>query len=187
METNIYFIRHAEPDRSVKDEMLRPLTEKGISDAALVVKALKDKNIAVVYSSPYKRAVDTVMGLADAYNLKINIVDDFRERKVDNIWVEDFRSFSRKQWEDFNYKLECGECLREVQERNIAALYKVLISNQGRNAVIGSHGTALSTIINYFNPNFGYDDFWSIIDKMPYIICFKFDGMEFKGMEDVEL
>ena len=50
-----------------------------------------------------------------------------------------------------------------------------------------SYGTALSTIINYFNPNFGYDDFWAIADKMPYIICFKFNDMEFAAMEEIKL
>ena len=32
VKTNIYFVRHAQPDISVKDDMLRPLTEKGMAD-----------------------------------------------------------------------------------------------------------------------------------------------------------
>ena len=60
-------------------------------------------------------------------------------------------------------------------------------SKLGRNIVVGSHGTALSTIINYYNPDFGYEGFWSIADKMPYILCFKFKNMEFVSMEEVEL
>jgi 2,3-bisphosphoglycerate-dependent phosphoglycerate mutase len=187
MKTKIYFVRHAQPDISTKDDMLRPLTEKGMEDTKRVTKALQGKNIEVIYSSPYKRSYDTVKDLADANNLEINLVEDFRERKVDNVWVEDFRAFSRRQWEDFNFKLESGECLREVQERNVAALYDVLKSNLGRNVVVGSHGTALSTVINYFNPDFGYDDFWAIADKMPYILCLKFDNMDFEGMEEVKL
>ena len=159
LETNIYFVRHAQSDYSNKDEKLRPLTEKGMEDRMRVTKALQDKNIVAVYSSPYKRAYDTVKDLADRYGLEINVVEDFKERKVDNAWVEDFRAFSRKQWGDFNFKLENGECLREVQERNVTAFYDVLKNNLGRNVVVGSHGTALSTIINYFSPDFGYDDF----------------------------
>lgn len=187
METNIYFVRHAQPDYSNKDEMLRPLTEKGMADTKLVTKTLKDKNIEAVYSSPFKRAFETVKDLAVSMGLEINVVEDFRERKVDNVWVDDFRAFSRSQWEDFNFKLDCGECLREVQERNIAALYDVLKRNPGRNIAVGSHGTALSTIINYFNPAFRHDDFWAIVDKMPYIMCFKFNNMEYAGMDEIEL
>lgn len=185
--TSIYFVRHAQPDISVKDDMLRPLTDKGLADAKRVTMTLKDSNIEAIYSSPYKRAYDTVRDLAEALHLDINAKDGFRERKVDNVWVEDFIAFSRKQWGDFNFKLQCGECLREVQERNVAALYDVLKDNLGRNIVVGSHGTALSTIINFFNPEFGFDGFWSIVDKMPYIISFKFRNMEFIGMEEVQL
>ncbi len=145
-----FFVRHAQPDISIKDDMLRPLTERGIADTKRVTKVLKDRNIEAIYSSPYKRAYDTVKDLAEVTGLGINIVEGFRERKVDNVWVDDFRAFSRKQWEDFDFKLECGECLREVQERNVAALNDVLKSNMGRNIVVGSHGTALSTIINYY-------------------------------------
>jgi len=167
--------------------MMRPLTDKGMADTKRVTKALKNRNIKAIYSSPYKRAYDTVKDLAEATDLEINIVEDFRERKVGNVWVDDFTAYSRKQWADFDYKLEHGESLREVQKRNITALYDILKNNLGRNVVVGSYGTALSTIINYFNPDFGYDDFWSIVDKMPYILCFKFKNMEFIGMEEVEL
>lgn len=187
MNTCIYFVRHAQSDYSIKDDMLRPLTEKGMADIKCVTKALLDKNIEAIFSSPFKRAYDTVKDLADTNGFEINIIEDFRERKVDNVWVDDFRTFSRMQWEDFNFKLECGECLREVQERNISALNDILKSNLGRNIVVGSHGTALSTIINYFNPDFRYNGFWSIVDKMPYILCFKFNNMEFVGKEEVEL
>jgi len=38
---------------------------------------------------------------------------------VGNVWIEDFNSFAKKQWEDFDYKLSDGESLREVQNRNI--------------------------------------------------------------------
>lgn len=40
---DIYFVRHAESDSRVHDEFLRPLTEKGIQDSALVTNYLKDK------------------------------------------------------------------------------------------------------------------------------------------------
>lgn len=41
--------------------------------------------------------------------------------------------------------------------------------------VIGTHGTALSTIIQYYNPGFGYDEFTKIRSAMPWIVEFTFD------------
>ncbi len=102
-------------------------------------------------------------------------VDDFRERKVGSSWIEDFPEFTKNQWSDFDYKLTDGESLKEVQNRNIAALDTVLEKYKDKNIVIGSHGTALSTIINYYDHSFGHKDFEIIRFAMPWIVKFVFD------------
>lgn len=186
MKTHIYFVRHAQSDFSVRDDRTRPLTEKGLADTYLVTDVLKDKSIFAVYSSPYKRCLNTIKGLADSLDLKINIIEDFRERRIGDTWIEDFKGFIDIQWADFDYKLANGECLREVQERNIAALFEVLKQNQGKSIAIGTHGTALSTIVNYFIPKYGVGDFWGMAYKNPYILCFSFSGAEFINMEEIE-
>ncbi|SHI20331.1 histidine phosphatase family protein [Sporanaerobacter acetigenes] len=185
MKTYIYFVRHAEPDFSIKDDLTRPLTEQGVADAKKVTNALMNRDITAIYSSTYKRAIDTIKDFAENSGLEIITNNDFCERKVGE-WVEDFRGFSEKQWQDFDFKLLGGESLREVQERNVTALFNVIRNNFGENVVIGTHGTALSTIINYFNSNFEYADFWRIVDKMPYILCFIFNDMKLESIEEVE-
>lgn len=173
--TTVYFVRHAEPNYENHNDVLRELSSKGLEDRKLVTRFLEDKHIDVVLSSPYKRAIDTVSDFADDQQLQIDTMHDFRERKVGNEWIEDFTSFAKKQWEDFTYKLAGGECLREVQARNISALQQVLDKYAGKNIVIGSHGTALSTIINYYDASFGYSDFEKIKYVMPWIVEFVFD------------
>lgn len=159
MITVVYFVRHAEPNYENHDDMTRELSAKGLKDRKLVTKFLMDKNIQIVLSSPYKRAVDTVREFAEKKEMDIDIIDGFRERKVDSLWIEDFNSFCKKQWEDFEYKLSDGECLKEVQDRNILALKNIVEKFKGKNIVVGSHGTALSTIVNYYDKKFGYSDF----------------------------
>lgn len=176
--TNVYFIRHAEPNYDNHDDKTRELSAKGLKDRELVTDFLTDKQIAIVVSSPFKRAIDTVRDFANKSGMDITIIDDFRERRVDSCWIEDFTSFSRKQWEDFSYKLSDGECLLEVQSRNIAALNKLLDDYNGRNIVVGSHGTALSTIINYYDKTYGYEDFNEIRHLMPWVVQFTFDGKD---------
>lgn len=83
--TRVYFIRHAKPDVSVRDDLTRPLTEGSLNDCRKVTEFLLDKNITKVFLSPYKRAVDTVKDFADTSGLKINIVENFRERKVSKL------------------------------------------------------------------------------------------------------
>lgn len=173
--TIIYFVRHAAPNYNNHDDAVRELTPQGLIDRKRVTEFLWNKDIDTVLSSPYKRAVDTVREFADAKGLEITLVDGFRERKVDSGWIEDFNGFCRRQWEDFAFKLSGGESLREVQKRNIDALNQVLYTYNDNNIVIGSHGTALSTIINYFDSSFGYNEFVKIKNLMPWIVMFKFE------------
>lgn len=174
--THLYFVRHAQPNYDNHDDYARELTEKGLEDRKLATAFLENKEIDVVLSSPYIRAVDTVRHFADKHGFTIKTIDDFRERKVDSIWIEDFYGFTKKQWEDFSYKLSDGETLGEVQERNIKALKQVLREQEGKNVVIGSHGTALSTIVNYYQPDFGFEDFEKIRMVMPWVVHFAFVG-----------
>ena len=173
--TTIYFVRHAEPNYDNHDDLSRELSNKGLKDRRLVTDFLADKQIDMVLSSPYKRAIDTVYEFAEGKGIGITIIDAFKERRVDSGWIEDFDLFCKKQWEDFGYKLSDGECLEEVQKRNISALSSVLEQHRNKNIVVGSHGTALSTIINYYDKTFGYSDFNKIRYLMPWIVEFTFE------------
>jgi 2,3-bisphosphoglycerate-dependent phosphoglycerate mutase len=187
MITIIYFVRHAEPDYSVHDDEIRPLTQNGEIAAQKVACFFEDKGIEVVLSSPYKRAVDTIKPYANKSGLQIELVYEFRERKVDSCWIEDFKSFTQKQWADFDYKLSDGESLGEVQYRNITALKRTLDEYSGKNIIIGSHGTALSTIINHYDPTFGYDDFEKIKTVMPWIVKFTFEDNALNLIEKIDI
>ena len=185
--TNVYFVRHAQPDYNVHDDTLRPLTEKGWRDCALVSEYLSGRNISRAYSSPYKRAVDTIRGFTETRGLDIILVEAFRERKISEEWIEDFTSYANKQWSDFDFALPGGESLRVVQTRNTAALHRLLIAHPGEEIIVGSHGTALSTIINYFDKSFGYENFLRIVGLMPWIVHFTFDGTTCIEIEQIDL
>ncbi len=182
--TKIYFIRHAKPDYTNHDDHARPLTEEGREDCKKVTEFLSDKHITKAFSSPYIRSIDTIKDYTQKAGLKIDIIDDFRERCLDNVWVEDFNAFAKEQWNNFDYKLTNGESLNEVQKRNIAALQCVLLGNANENIVIGTHGTALSTIINYYNNKFDYAEFDRIKTYMPFAVCFEFEGTDIVKIQE---
>ena len=192
--TKVYFVRHAQPEHDHADDRTRPLTAEGMADAKLVLETLKDKQIEVFYCSPYKRSLSTIQETADFYGMTIHTDERLRER-VKGADGNNHGMF-RKRWEDLDYHEDGGESIHMVQERNIEALQEIVAANSGKNIVIGTHGTALSSIMNYFNPNFGCADFLRIIDWMPYIVELDFEGMslveitehahiekEFKGKE----
>ncbi len=185
--TQVYFIRHAEPNYRNHDDFNRELSPRGMEDRHLVTEFLMDKGIDAVLSSPYVRALETIRPFAEAARLPIVHVPDFRERKVDNVWIDDFDAFARNQWADFDYRLADGESLREVQERNVAALTRVLDDYAGQRVAIGGHGTAISTVLNFCDAGFGYREFEGIRRLMPWAVRLDFDGHTFLGMEMFDL
>ncbi|MFC3927973.1 histidine phosphatase family protein [Streptococcus caprae] len=174
MSTTVYFVRHAEPNYQNHDDAQRELTEKGLQVSIKVTEYLKDKGVHQIYSSPFKRAVDTIKHLSETLNLQIHQKEDFRERKIDNVWIEDFDSFVKQQWQNFAYKLKDGESLGEVQERQVRGLNELLVLHPNETIVVGSHGTALSTLINYYSPNFGLQEFQKIKSIFPFLVKFTF-------------
>lgn len=185
--TDVYFVRHAEPNFDNPDVEYRELTPKGLRDRTRVTEYLADKEIHRVFSSPYTRSVDTIRDFADRFGHEVTLVDDFRERKVSTAPVRDLLSFYHDQWMDFSHRLIGGECLSEVQDRNIRALKRLLAEHPGENMVVGSHGTALSLIVNYFDPAFDYDRFEEIRELMPWVVRLSFDGDRFLGFESIDV
>jgi len=90
-----------------------------------------------------------------------------------------------KRWADFTFCGEGEESLGSVQARNIEALNKILTAHKGKTIVIGTHGTALSTILNFYDPSFGFEGFRRIWFWMPYIIRLDFDGANIIGKEEL--
>ncbi len=187
--TTVYFVRHAQSDAQIHDPMTRPLSAKGMADRALVTAFLADKGVDRVLSSPYRRAVDTVGDFAQRQGLTIEIVEDFRERKTSTNWMTDgdFFAVIEQQWRDFHWKKPEHESLLEVQTRNIAALGGVLRRYGGQTLVVGTHGIALSTIINHYDPTYGYESFLAMVHLMPWVVKMRFDGERFVSIESFDL
>ena len=181
--TNIYFVRHAQPDYAFADAAKRPLTEEGERDTLKVVEAMKDIRIDFAVSSPYKRSFDTIKQTADEHGLDIAIDERLHER-INGKNSNNLEMF-RKRWADLSYSESDGECLQSVMDRNIAAVNDILDSHRDENIMVGTHGTALSTILHYYDNSFGVDDFMRLIDFMPYIIRLGFNGRELVEKEEI--
>lgn len=183
--TTVYFIRHAQSARFECEDRVRPLTEEGLADTKQVTAALCDKGITHILSSPYKRTLQTVEDLAQTLGLNVETDEDFRERNAGSWHGENFLAFIERQWADFSYHIMDGECLNDVQKRNIAALKRALEKYDGEIIAIATHGTALSTIINYFKPEYDFHSFMRMIDYMPYVVRMDFDGEKLLSFEEI--
>ena len=181
--TKVYFVRHAEPVHAHVDDRTRPLTAEGLEDRKIVLETLKDKEIDVFYCSPYVRSMATIEEAAAFFDKKILTDERLREREKGKEGNSS-DNLLKMRWADFSFHEEGGESIGMVQERNMAALREILAANEGKNIVIGTHGTALSSILNYYNPQFNCDDFLRIVDWMPNVIELDFEGDKCVGMTE---
>ena len=182
--TRLIFIRHAESDNNVKNEVNRPLTNFGLKSANRIPKLFLNTSIHHFYSSPYVRTIETIKPLAKQKEMDILLRPNLKERKI-GIWVDDFFKYAQKQWNNFDYKIEQGESLREVQKRNIAEVMKIINDHKNQTIVIGTHGTALCTILNHFDRKYNFDYFQSIAKKMPLFIEVRFNGQKLQTIEEL--
>jgi len=82
MNTIIYMVRHAESPFAFGEERSRGLSDSGEEAAKRVACLLKDTEVHVIASSPYKRAVRTVHYLAADMGLPIHEYEELIERPI---------------------------------------------------------------------------------------------------------
>lgn len=166
--TKVFLVRHAQPEHNWEDDRTRPLTVEGKNDAKIVLDFLKNKSIDAFYCSSYRRSFDTIIEAAEYFGKGIITDERLREREKGEGGNE--YGMFEKRWSNHKFHEIGGESIAMVQKRNVNALQDILTANKGKNVVIGTHGTALGTILNYYNSEFGWESFLRIIDWMPYII-----------------
>ncbi|EFI65764.1 MULTISPECIES: histidine phosphatase family protein [Bacillus cereus group] len=181
--TIIYFVRHAHSTYT-KEERERPLSEKGHCDAENVIHLLKDKHIDVVISSPYKRAIQTVQGIANTYHVSIEIEEDLRERLLSSEPVADFNDAIENVWEDWSFAYEGGESNDVAQRRAVICMQSILKKYKGKNIVIGTHGNIMVLLMNYFDSKYDFR-FWKIL-RMPDIFKLNFHNEDLVAAERIE-
>lgn len=154
------------------------------------------KDIDVVISSNYVRAISTAKYLAHQNKLDINIMEGFGERKFGvNSWNEKPKDFTQRQLDDENYKIKNGESRKETADRMYDTLMKVLDEYKGKRIAIVSHATAITYL---FMKMFDYQkgtmniDFNGIkvIDEnfvwnAPEVFKLEFDNNEIVSVENV--
>ncbi|QBP91975.1 histidine phosphatase family protein [Bacillus mycoides] len=181
--TTIYFVRHAHSTYT-KEERERPLSDKGHIDADNVIHLLKEEHIDVVISSPYKRAIQTVQGIANTYNLSIQLEEDLRERLLSKEPVTDFNDAIQKVWEDWTFAYEGGESNDVAQRRAVICMQSILKKYKGKNIVIGTHRNIMVLLMNYFDSKYGFQ-FWKTL-HMPDVYKLTFDNNCFSSAERIQ-
>lgn len=171
METIVYLVRHSEPFKKhmgiekVNESQLfsnikTPLSICGEKLAEKISNNNEFKNIDVVWSSAYVRAMSTAKYFAYNNNVKVNVDERFGERIHGCKYSELPDKFEVKQALNENFKMPNGESQIEVRNRMYSALMEVINENKGKRILILTHSTAmLFLLLKWCKLNINEDSF----------------------------
>lgn len=201
MITTIYLLRHSIPfkeHRGTKNTNETILIENEKTPLSIAGEKLAEekslqeefKNLDIVYSSNYVRAMATAKYFASVNNLKVNIDEVFNERMhgVDN-WSDLPQEFELKQFNDENFKVGYGESQKEVQTRMFNGIMKVLKENKGKRIAIISHSTAIAFLLKkwcevYYDKEYTFNNNTFFNGKWEHLQSFK---LEFKDNDLINI
>ena len=155
--TTLYLVRHAHADWSPDDA--RPLSAQGRASAAVLGDLLALAPIAAIYSSPARRALETIELLARRLRLEPIVVDDLRERELVVPPGTDFGAAVQAAWLSPLTAVAGSESNAVAQSRGLAAVRTIIIEHSGLHVAVATHGNLLALILNGLKPTCGFD-FW---------------------------
>lgn len=159
----------------------RPLTEEGRRAAAELAEELEGWEVTAVYSSPYARAMQTVAALADRRRLRVQVIDDLRERRLSLEPHDTWRDSLERSWADADFSLPGAESNRAAQRRAMGTLDLLRMRHaDGGRLVVGSHGNLISLILQALEPDVGLA--FHLEMPMPAIYRLTHDGIRWRIM-----
>ncbi|MDY7043147.1 histidine phosphatase family protein [Virgibacillus sp. M23] len=184
MVTTIYLVRHAH-STSTPDEYNRTLSAQGVIAASQVTDKLTKENIHHVYSSPYRRAIQTIEGTARQLDKTIGLIENVKERILSDKPVKDFQTAITKVWGNYDFAFTGGESNYEAQHRGVKSIFELLEIHQNENIVIGTHGNIMVLIMNYFDRRYDFS-FWEKLE-MPAIYKLIFREKELQEIQKIDV
>jgi 2,3-bisphosphoglycerate-dependent phosphoglycerate mutase len=127
-----------------------------------------------VYSSPYPRAFQTAVPIAEAHGLHVETVDDLRERLLSTEPLDDWYAEVRRSWDDFGHALPGGESSRTAQARAERVLAGLAARHPGQTIVAASHGNLIALALNARDEAVGFE-FWDAME-MPALFEVEISG-----------
>jgi 2,3-bisphosphoglycerate-dependent phosphoglycerate mutase len=148
--TTILLARHGETDWNRTSRFQGhadpPLNRTGRRQAAELAAALADEELAAVYSSPLRRALETAAAVAAAHGLAVTALEALREVDVGS-WegltsAEVERRFPEQfaRWLDHGQGWDDGESYDEMGDRVVAGLLELAAAHEGERIVAVTHG-----------------------------------------------
>jgi len=150
-KNKFFVLRHGEAEHNLKGVLasgpeeegkVSHLTEEGRSQAERAAKKLAQKKINIIFTSPYRRAVETAEIIAK--RIKVKVVEDERLREIDAgefNWktIDEYHGSFSGPLERFTKAPSGGENWTEVKQRVFDFIRDINARYQNKNILIVGH------------------------------------------------
>ena len=122
--TEIWLVRHADCYQDMSDGVDPPLSALGRTQAERLARRVREPKPAAVYSSPYRRALETARAISDDVHVDARLIE--MEMTLGDGGEFEFR-----------------ELPANVIDRMSGAISDIAQSNPGKRVIVVSHGAAM--------------------------------------------
>lgn len=159
----LLLVRHGEQayreNMVLRDAIDPPLSDLGRKQAAAVGERLASMQVDQVYASPYQRALDTGMAIAEHHAMTPTVVDDLCEVDLwgglpqdqgllDAVGKQELRKIfaavqQHRTWDAYPH----GEGTDSFRSRVEAAFDRIIADHHGDRVVVACHGGVIATVL----------------------------------------
>ena len=180
--TKLYLIRHGLTEWNVQNRMQGmkdiPLCEEGVRQALDLSDRFKETKIGAIYSSDLTRAYNTALLIAKHHSIAVNKDKLLRELHFEE-WegktlneLKNLKEFNHWKKYPHTFTFPDGKCLKDIQDKIINFVERIIKKHIDENIFIISHGGSLKLIIlglmgfdiSFYNKFTLYNASVSIID-----------------------
>ena len=181
MKKKIYLVRHCQ---ATGQEPTASLTREGRNQSIQLAQTLESIPFDRLYSSPYRRAVQSIEPLALQLDKSITLDERLEERRLSGELIENWLEELEKTFNDHSYSIPGGESSQEAASRGIASINDALHDTK-EYGLLMTHGNLLTLILHHFDPTFDFNT-WKAL-RNPEIYCLTFQRDEIQSIENVAL
>jgi alpha-ribazole phosphatase len=150
--TRVLLVRHAEPDESMRGRCYGrldvELSPAGLRHVAAIAEALREEEVAAVYTSPLRRALATARALAAPHGLDPIARDGLREldfgelegKRYEEIALEHAELYRSWIEDPASVRFPGGEGLVDLRARVLPELAGIRGRHEGEAVTVVAHG-----------------------------------------------
>jgi 2,3-bisphosphoglycerate-dependent phosphoglycerate mutase len=168
MNQVLYLVRHCQ---AIGQEPDAPLTKTGQQQAIALADWLGETEIGRIISSPFVRAYQSIVPLAERLGLTIEVDDRLTERVLSPVPFDNWRECLAETFVNLDLSFEGGESSRTAMMRGVAVVDQAM-HQATTSVVIVTHGNLMALIMKHFNKQIGYAEWENL--RNPDIYCLQF-------------